>query len=142
MLGSRATSSAAIVPLPAPPGPMRTKMCGGPAGGSARSLFEQRLALLGPEALQAPAVADADGLHEATGLHLAETGQGFEDRDHLHLANGLVGVRLGEKVRQGKRAHLELVLHLGPLTANLGSLFECSGALLGSECWRLRHGRD
>src|SRR5580692_7563250 len=102
MLGSRATSSLATVPLPAPPGPIRTKMCGAPAGGSARSLFEQRLALLGSETLQPPAVADADGLHEAPGLDLAQTGQGFEDRDHLHLADGLVGVRLGEKVRQRK----------------------------------------
>src|SRR5580700_6841255 len=110
MLGSRATSSLAIVPLPAPPGPIRTKMCGAPAGGSARSLFEQRLALLGTESLQSAAVADADRLHEAPGLHLAETRQGLEDRDHLHLADGLVGVRLSEKVRQGKRAHLELVL--------------------------------
>ena len=37
-------------------------------------------------------------------------------------------------------AHLELLLHLGPLAANLGGLFECSGALLGGECGRLRHG--
>ena len=72
---------------------------------------------------------------------LPRPGQGLEHRDHLHLADGLVGVRLASRSsRQGQAAHLELVLHLGPLTANLGSLFECSGALLGSECGRLRHG--
>src|ERR1700722_10388952 len=108
--------------------------------GSARSLFEQRFALLGTEALQPPAVADPDGLHEATRLDLAQAGEGLENGHHLHLADGLVGVRLSEEVRQRQMAHLELVLDLGPLTANLGSLFECSCALLWSECGRLRHG--
>ena len=46
----------------------------------------------------------------------------------------------GEELRQGQVAHLEPVLDLGPLAANPGSLFEGSGALLGSECGRLRHG--
>src|SRR5580698_2813496 len=119
---------------------MSTKMCGAVTLGSARSLFEQRLALLGAEPLEPAAVADADGLHEAARLDLAQTGQGFENGDHLHLSDGLVGVRLLEEVCQRQVAHLELVLDLGPLTANPGSLFECSCALLWSECGRLRHG--
>ena len=69
---------------------------------SARSLFEQRLALLGTETLEAAAVADADRLHEAAGLDLAEAGKGLENGDHFHLADGLVGVRLSEELRQRK----------------------------------------
>src|SRR5271156_6981835 len=119
---------------------MSTNTCGAVILGSARSLFEQRLALLGAEPLEPPAVTDADGLHQAARLDLAQTRQGFQNGDPLHLSDRLVGVRLLEEVRQGQVAHLELVLDLGPLTANPGSLFECSGALLWSECGRLRHG--
>src|SRR5580693_4419852 len=118
---------------------MSTKMCGAVILGSARSLFEQRFTLLGAKPLEPPAVADADGLHQAARLDLAQTGQGFEDRHHLHLPDGLVGVRLLEEVGQRQVAHLELVLDLGPLTANPGSLFECSCALLWRECGALRH---
>ena len=75
--------------LAGPPGPMSTKI-----SGSARSLFEQRLTLLGTEPLEPAAVADADGLHQAACLDLPQTGQGLENGDHLHFPDGLVGVGL------------------------------------------------
>ena len=47
-----------------------------------------------------------------------------------------------EELRQGDRTQLELLLHFGPLTADLGCLGQGGLALFGRECGRLRHGRD
>ena len=142
-LGSRATSSAGNGALAGPAGAdededraTRTWAV------QPRSLFEQRLALLGTETLQPPAVADADGLHEATGLDLAQTGQRFEDRDHLHLADGLVGVRLREELRQRREPILSLSFTSARSRRTLAAFSSAAGALLWCECGRLRHGRD
>src|SRR4051812_6701385 len=69
--GSRSNSRWTIVPLPTPPGPERTTI---PAFGSVLAqLLEEPLALLPPEALPPPRLADADLLHQPPGLDLAES---------------------------------------------------------------------
>ena len=70
------------------------------AGGSAE-LLEQRLALLGAEALDPAGLADADLLHRAAGLDLADAGQGLEHGDDLQLADDVVACRPGRGPRSG-----------------------------------------
>ena len=45
------------------------------------SWSSERLALLGPEAADPAGLGDADLLHDAPGLHLADAGQGLEQGD-------------------------------------------------------------
>ena len=66
-LGSRNTSSSTIVPFPTPPGPETTKI-----NGSRAELLEERSPLLGAESLDAAVVSDADLVHHATRLDLAD----------------------------------------------------------------------
>src|SRR5580700_9186061 len=100
---------------------------------------EQSVALIGTEALEPTTLTDPHRLHETTSLDLAETGERLEDRQHLHLADGLVVLGTREKLRQGDGPHLELLLHLGPLAADLGGLVQRRLALLRGQCRRLRH---
>src|SRR5580693_3001451 len=100
---------------------------------------QQSVALVGSEALQPTTLTDSNGLHETTRLHLAETGKRLEHRQDLHLADGLVVLGTREELRQGDGPHLELLLDLGPLAADLGGLVQRSLALLRGKCRRLRH---
>src|SRR5579863_3389875 len=100
---------------------------------------QQSVALIGTEALQPTALTDSHRLHETSGLDLAESGERLEHRQHLHLANGLVLLGTTEKLGKGDGPHLQLLLHLGPLAADLGGLVQRRLALLRGECGRLRH---
>ncbi len=102
--------------------------------------LEQRLALLGAEALEAAGLRDADLLHQPTGLHLAGAGQRFEDREHLHLADRVISLGLAEELLQRRPAGLQVILDLGTGFARQGGLLERGLALFGCENGRLRHG--
>ena len=80
-------------------------------------------------------------LHEAASLDLARTGERLENRQHLHLADDLVRLRLDEQLPQGDSTTLQVVLDLGALAARSGRLLERRVALLGREARRLGHGR-
>src|SRR4051794_34565526 len=71
--GSSARSRSTMVPLPAPPGPEMTMIS--EASLLRREGVEQRGALLHAEAAHAARLADADRLHRAPGLHLADPRQ-------------------------------------------------------------------
>ena len=54
--------------------------------------LEQRLTLLGPEPLKTTGLRDAHLFHESAGLDLAGTRQSFEDREDLHLSDGVIAL--------------------------------------------------
>jgi hypothetical protein len=101
--------------------------------------LEQRLALLGAEALEAAGLRDADLLHQTTGFDLAGTRQCFEDRKHLHLADGVVSLSSAEKFLQRRTTGLQVIFDLGAGFASQGCLLKCGLALFGCENGRLRH---
>src|SRR5580692_8499799 len=102
-------------------------------------MCQQGVALVGAESLQTSTLTDSNRLHETTSLDLAETGERLEHRQHFHLADGLVVLGAREELGQGDGPHLELLLHLSPLAADLGGLVQRRLALLRGKCRRLRH---
>jgi hypothetical protein len=94
---------------------------------------EERFALLAAQPAEPTRVGDADLLHGAAGLDLADTGKRFEHREDLGLADQLVGLGLGEHLGQRDGAELEPFLELGSRLAGGGRLLEGSGSLLGGE---------
>ena len=80
-------------------------------------------------------------LHKTASLDLAGPGKRLENRQHFHLADDLVRLRLDEQLLQGDSTALEVVLDLGTLAARTGRLLERRVALLGREARRLGHGR-
>src|SRR3954447_3611681 len=105
-------------------------------------LLEQRLPLLRPEATHSPGLADADVLHDATGLHLADAGQRFEEGHRLELADHIVALRLAERLGQRHRSHLQLLLQLGTGGAGFGGLLKGGSTLLGAESRGIGHDQD
>ena len=103
-------------------------------------LFEQFAALLVPQALDSSRVADADLVHDAASLDLAEARKALEYGKHLHFANDLVGLTLVKKVLQRDRAHFEAVLELSALPASSSRLLEGCLALICGKSGRQRHG--
>jgi len=101
--------------------------------------LEQRLALLGAEALEAAGLRDADLLHQTTGLDLAGTRQRFEHCEHFHLADRVVSFRSAEKFLQRRTTGLQVIFDLGAGFASQGCLLKCGLALFGCENGRLRH---
>src|SRR3954447_10571830 len=134
--GSRSRRAWTIVPFPTPPGPEMTTIR------TSAQLVEQGLTLLGPEAPDPAALRDPDVVHDPPRLHLADTGEGLEQRHHLELADDVVAVSLAEGLRQGHRPHLELFLQLGAGGPGLGSLLERRRPLFRGESGRVGHGRD
>src|SRR5919108_3450887 len=131
---------AVVVPEPGGPETVISNREGA-VPGSGRERFEESLALLLAEAPHAAHIGDADVFHGATGPDLADTGKRLEHSEDLHLAHRVVRVGLLEKLAQGKRPHLELLLQLGPGAAGLRGLRQCGFPLLGGEIGRLRHER-
>src|SRR3546814_7223886 len=108
-------------------------VCSSDLGGLSGEGVEQGLALLVAQATDATGVGDADLLHRAPGLHLADTGKGLDHGEDLHLADVIVAGRLVEELSQGQRTHLELLLDLSARSASLGRLGQGLLALLGGE---------
>jgi hypothetical protein len=77
--------------------------------GGLAQLLEELAALLFPEALDTPGVADADFLHDPACFDLAETGQALENGEDLHFPNDLIALALVQEFVQRYRAHLEAV---------------------------------
>src|SRR6187399_734021 len=76
---SATSRDAEVVPVPG-----RPEIVTSNAAASAEGL-EERLALLLAETTDAAGVGDADLLHRAPGLHLADAGEGLDDGEDLHL---------------------------------------------------------
>src|SRR5690606_36469608 len=129
---SRRTRASTMMPLPTPPGPETTMISRVSA-----KLVKQGGTLLRTETLDASVLGDTDLLHDAPRLHLAHTGQGFQQRDHLQLAH--VGVVRVERRFQAHRAHLEPGLDLGPSGARLGGLRKGCCPLLRCQLRRCSH---
>jgi hypothetical protein len=70
-------------------------------------LLEELAALLFPEALDTPGVADADFLHDPACFDLAE--EALENGEDLHFPNDLIALALVQEFVQRYRAHLEAV---------------------------------
>src|SRR5690606_26805981 len=102
-------------------------------GRLARELVEQRLALLLAEAAQPTAVSDLELLHGLGRLDLADPRQGLQHRDHLELADHIIGLGTVKQLGEGDLAVLELFLEVGPSLANLGCLLQSGGSLLGAQ---------
>ena len=87
-------------------------------------------------------LADADVVHRATGLDLADTGKGLEHGHDLHLGHDRRRSRpASSSSAQVERAHLESLFELGAGPAGRSGLLEGGLALLGRECGRKRHVR-
>src|SRR5205807_3135283 len=99
------------------------------------------VALLGAEAPDTPALADADLLHQAPGPDLAHTRQRLQQGQHLHLPDDLVAVGLVEQLLEAGRAHLQLLPQLGSTAASGGGLLERGLTLIRRERGRERHVR-
>src|SRR5579871_4600076 len=110
--------------------------------GAGGSFLEQGVALIGAEPLYPARVGDADLLHQPTGLDLAQPGERLQHGKHLHLPDDVVAVGLVEHLTEGDRAHLQLVLDLGPLAPGGGRLLQGGLTPFGREGGRQRHGRN
>src|SRR4051794_32401998 len=133
---NRAATKGATVLVPEPGGPeiVTSTRCGQPRlfspAGSAGKRREQLAALLVTEAAHAASLADAHFLHSAASLHLADTGEGFEHGENLHLCNDFLRVRQAEKLLEVDRAHLELLLELCAFAPGSSRLVERRLSLL------------
>jgi hypothetical protein len=67
---------------------------------SLAQLLEELAALLFPEALDTPRVADADFLHDPARFDLAEAGQALENGEDLHFPNDLIALALVQEFVQ------------------------------------------
>jgi hypothetical protein len=109
---------------------------------SHRPQREQSRPLLISEAAQPPAVGDADLVHHAAGLDLADAREGLDDRQGLGLADDVVAIGQVEHLAQLDRTHLQALLELGADTPGVGGLFERILALGLGENGGCCHGCD
>src|SRR5580700_1184402 len=82
---SASTSRRAKVPLPTPPGPMRTAM-----KGSADKSTKQFCALFRSESPDPAGLGDRRVVHDSFGLHLADCRQGADEVVGAHLGHALL----------------------------------------------------
>lgn len=57
-------------------------------------MLEEGAPLMGTEAPDPTVLADLELLHRPPGLHLPDTGERFQNGDHLELGDGVVGLAL------------------------------------------------
>src|SRR5262249_32822282 len=94
---------------------------------------EQAFALIAAETAQTATFADVELFHDATRLHLPDTGKRFEHAHHFELRERFVARPLVEEIVEAHRPLLQLRLHLRALATRFRRLFERSLALLGGE---------
>src|SRR5580700_6438758 len=82
---SASTRRRARVPLPTPPGPMRTAM-----KGSADKSSKQFCALFGTETPDPPGLGDRRVVNDSFSLHLADGGQRADEVVGAHLGHALL----------------------------------------------------
>src|SRR5580704_3158893 len=105
---SASTSRRARVPLPTPPGPMRTAM-----KGSADKSSKQFCALLRPETPDPAGLGDRRVVHDSFGLHFSDRRERADEVVGAHLGHALLACRQLEELFQRQLARLHLSLHLG-----------------------------
>ncbi|CDZ88366.1 hypothetical protein RHRU231_400008 [Rhodococcus ruber] len=91
---------------------------------------EQRLALTVAQAAQAARRGDLEFGHDLLRLDLADLRQGLEQGGHLHLAEDLVVLGIGQDLLEVGAAALQAVLELSPGATGSSRLLQSSGALL------------
>src|SRR5258708_2231199 len=130
-----------MVPLPAPEVPARTsrtpRRARSGSSASAGKLLEQRPPLVRTQPAQTPALGDLELRHDVASPHLAHTGQRFEHADDFqlgeHVTRLVTALSRLEQLSQRQRSDLELVLHLGALTAGNSRLLHRDLTLLRCE---------
>jgi len=82
--------------------------------GSADKGTKQLLALARPQTANASGLSDVGGRHDASGLHLANGGQGANEVVGAHLGDTVFDVSQGEEFLEGEFTTLYELLDLGP----------------------------
>src|SRR5690606_8802363 len=99
----------------------------------AAELALQGGALVGAQAPDSARLGDVEPLHDLLGADLADAGERLQQSRDLHLADDVVGLAVGEHLRQGDAAVLQAVLDFRALFSGLSGLLQGRGALLGCE---------
>src|SRR5690606_35003539 len=140
MSGYLARMSAETVPLPAAVGPASTVRRPGAgvssvrlAGAGSAKLLDQLGDLVRAEATHPARLGDPDLGHDLLRGDTADARQRLQQREHLELADRVVGLALLDYLGELASGVLEPVLHLGTGRTRGSGLLERCGSLLGRE---------
>lgn len=123
---SRSMSCFATVPLPTPPGPIKTKV-----KASAGKSLEELAALTCAQPADSTSRGNLRVAHDSRGFHFPNRGDGGNEIRRTHLRDTILSVRNGKDFRQGQVTRLQCTLDVRTATSVGDGQLGCSLTLLG-----------